>query len=260
MRIVLLGPPGAGKGTQAKQLVSKYGIVPLSTGDMLRAAVAAGTPIGLKAKDIMARGELVPDDLVVAIVADRIGQTDARNGFILDGFPRTVPQAEALDRMLANKGLILDSVIQLKVDEDMLLGRIEKRAAETQARGEPARTDDNPAVLKKRLTGYHALTAPLAAYYAKKGKLLSIDGMASIPQVATAIDKALAQVAGRAGPSGPRAAERSKTATKVPAPSRSKSRKNLVKSAVRKKKTPVGGGPKQASRGGASRARPKSKA
>jgi adenylate kinase len=208
----------------------------------------------------MARGELVPDDVVVAIVADRIDQPDARNGFILDGFPRTVPQAEALDRMLANKGLTLDSVIQLKVDEGMLLGRIERRAAEAQARGEPARTDDNPAVLKKRLTGYHTQTAPLAAYYAKKGKLLSIDGMASIPQVAIAIDKALAQVARRTGSSGARARKRSKTATKAPAPSRSKSRKNLVKSAVRKKKTPAIRGSKPASRGGASRARPKSKA
>src|SRR4051794_37686414 len=127
MRIVLLGPPGAGKGTQAKELVSKYGIVQLSTGDMLRAAVAAGTPVGLKAKDIMARGELVPDDVVVAIVDDRIEQPDARNGFILDGFPRTVPQAEALDRMLNSKGIRLDAVVEIKVDPDILLRRIETR-------------------------------------------------------------------------------------------------------------------------------------
>ena len=158
---MLLGPPGAGKGTQAKELVSKYGIVQLSTGDMLRAAVAAGTPIGLKAKDIMARGALVPDEVVVAIVSDRIDQADAKRGFILDGFPRTVPQAEALDRMLDEKGLRLDGVVALEVDPDILVRRIASRVEEMKARGEPLRADDNPEVLKQRLAAYQTQTAPL---------------------------------------------------------------------------------------------------
>jgi adenylate kinase len=191
MRLMLLGPPGAGKGTQARRLVEKYGIVQLSTGDMLRAAIAAGTPVGLKAKDIMARGELVPDDVVVAIVADRIDQPDAQNGFILDGFPRTVPQAEALDRMLTEKGLKLDAVIELKVDEGILIRRIENRVAETKARGEPLRPDDDPQVLKRRLQAYRGQTAPLIAYYAGKKMLRTIDGMASIEAVAAAIDRTL---------------------------------------------------------------------
>ena len=144
MRLILLGPPGAGKGTQAQRLVEKCAIVQLSTGDMLRAAVQAGTPVGRKAKDIMARGDLVPDDVVVAIVSDRIDQPDARNGFILDGFPRTVPQAEALDRMLAAKGMQLDGVIEIKVDEKALLDRIETRIGQMRARGEKIRADDNP--------------------------------------------------------------------------------------------------------------------
>jgi adenylate kinase len=197
MRIVLLGPPGAGKGTQAKGLVEKYGIVQLSTGDMLRAAVAAGTPIGLKAKDIMARGELVPDEVVVGIVSDRIDQPDARNGFILDGFPRTVPQAEALDRMLAKKKLRLDAVIELKVDHDILVRRIENRVEQMKLRGEPLRADDNPEILKQRLGAYEAQTAPLVTYYKGMGALRTVDGMASITDVTAAVGRALADAAFR---------------------------------------------------------------
>jgi len=197
MRIVLLGPPGAGKGTQAKELVTKHGIVQLSTGDMLRAAVAAGTPVGLKAKDIMARGDLVPDEIVVAIVSDRIGQPDAKRGFILDGFPRTVPQAAALDRMLAKKGLSLDAVVELKVDPDILVRRIANRVEQMKLRGESLRPDDNSEVLKQRLAAYAAQTAPLVEYYRGQGSLRSIDGMASIEDVASAIGRALADAAFR---------------------------------------------------------------
>jgi adenylate kinase len=200
MRLILLGPPGAGKGTQAQRLVARYGLVQLSTGDMLRAAVNAGTPVGLRAKDIMARGELVPDDVVVAIVSDRIDQPDARNGFILDGFPRTVPQAHALDRMLAEKDSKLDAVVELKVDEGILLDRINKRIAETKARGEALRADDDPEVLKRRLGAYRDQTEPLIAYYRLQSVLRSVDGMAPIPEVAKAIDKALEAPAAKQAP------------------------------------------------------------
>jgi adenylate kinase len=193
MRLVLLGPPGCGKGTQSLRLTEKYGIVQLSTGDMLRAAVKAGTPVGLKARDLMARGELVPDDVVVSIVADRIEQPDARNGFILDGFPRTVPQAEALARMLAQKGIGLDAAIELKVDEGILIERIDIRRKEMEARGETIRPDDNPETLKKRVHAYLAQTAPLVPYYSERGLLRTIDGMASIPEVSAAIDRVLSK-------------------------------------------------------------------
>jgi adenylate kinase len=192
MRLILLGPPGAGKGTQAQRLVAKHGIVQLSTGDMLRAAVAAGTPVGLKAKAIMDRGDLVSDEVVVAIIADRIGQADAKRGFVLDGFPRTVPQAEALDRLLAERGLKLDAVIELKVDERILLQRIETRVAEMVARGEKVRADDNPDALKKRLDAYRLQTEPLAAYYARTGQLRTVDGMAPIDDVTGQIGSVLA--------------------------------------------------------------------
>jgi len=191
MRLILLGPPGAGKGTQAQRLVEKHGIVQLSTGDMLRAAVKAGTSVGLQAKDIMDRGEFVPDDVVIKIVSDRIDQPDARKGFILDGFPRTVPQAIALDRMLKEKNLKLDAVIELKVDPGVLQKRIATRIAEAKARGEALRGDDDPEKLKTRVEIYHEKTAPLVDYYLLEGKLKSVDGMASIPEVTSAIDRAL---------------------------------------------------------------------
>jgi adenylate kinase len=193
MRLILLGPPGAGKGTQAQQLVAKYGIVQLSTGDMLRAAVKAGTSLGLKVGDIMARGALCPDEIVVSIVEQRIAEPDARKGFILDGFPRTEPQAEALDRMLAKHGTALDAVIELKVDEAALIRRIESRIAETTARGEALRPDDNPDVLRRRLEAYRQQTAPLIAYYRGRGVLRTVDGMAPIAKVAAAIETVLAE-------------------------------------------------------------------
>jgi adenylate kinase len=242
MRIVLLGPPGAGKGTQAKELVSKYGIVQLSTGDMLRAAVAAGTPIGLRAKDIMARGELVPDDVVVGIVSDRIDQPDARNGFILDGFPRTVPQAEALDRMLADKKLRLDAVIEFKVDSDILVRRIENRVEQAKLRGEPLRPDDNPEVLKQRLAAYEAQTAPLVTYYNGKGALRTVDGMASVSDVAAAIGRALADAAFR--PVDP-----TRRAASVPRKAASSAgKKALAKAKSVSRSTPKGGKPAKAAR------------
>src|SRR5690349_1729686 len=165
MRLILLGPPGAGKGTQAQRLVHKHGIVQLSTGEMLRAAVAAGTPIGLKAKDIMASGALVPDEVVVGIIADRIEEPDAKKGFILDGFPRTVPQAAALDDLLKKKHLKLDAVVELRVNESALLERVETRVAQMRERGEEVRIDDTPEVLSKRLANYRAQTEPLVHYY-----------------------------------------------------------------------------------------------
>ncbi len=191
MRLVLLGPPGAGKGTQGDRLIERHGIVRLSTGDMLRAAVKAETPVGLKAKDIMARGDLVSDDIVIAIIGDRLKEADVQKGFILDGFPRTVAQAEALDKLLAAQGIRLDAVVELKVDEGALLKRIETRIAEMTARGEAVRADDNPEALKKRLDAYRSQTAPLSAYYKAKGSLLEIDGMAPIPEVEKAIDAGL---------------------------------------------------------------------
>ncbi|MBR0915901.1 adenylate kinase [Bradyrhizobium japonicum] len=191
MRIILLGPPGSGKGTQAQLLVQRYGIVQLSTGEMLRAAVAAGTPVGLKAKEIMASGGLVPDEIVVGIISDRIDQPDAKNGFILDGFPRTVPQAEALDDLLKHKHLKLDAVVELRVNESALLSRVETRVAQMRERGEEVRVDDTPEVLTKRLASYRSQTEPLIHYYSERRKLSTIDGMMAIDEVTRAIHRQL---------------------------------------------------------------------
>lgn len=214
MRLILLGPPGAGKGTQAQRLVEKYGIVQLSTGDMLRAAVAAETPIGLKAKDIIASGGLVSDEIVVGIISDRIEQPDARNGFILDGFPRTVPQAEALDRLLKEKGLKLDAVIELRVNEAVLLQRVETRIAQMQARGEAIRADDNAEALAKRLEAYRAQTEPLVHYYSDKRALATVDGMASIDEVTAQIGRILEVQAQKPAKKASRSAKRAAAAVR----------------------------------------------
>lgn len=187
MRLILLGPPGAGKGTQSAKLVERFGIAQLSTGEMLRAAVKAGTPVGLQAKTIMDAGGLVSDDVVVGIIAERIEEADCKKGFILDGFPRTVGQAEALDVMLKAKHLKLDHVIELKVDENALIKRVENRVAEMTDRGEPVRADDNPESFKKRLIVYREQTAPVSAFYAKKKRLDVVDGMKAVEDVAAAI-------------------------------------------------------------------------
>jgi adenylate kinase len=194
MRLILLGPPGAGKGTQAQRLVHRHGIVQLSTGEMLRAAVAAQTPVGLKAKDIMASGALVPDDIVIGIISDRLDQPDARKGFILDGFPRTVPQAQALDDLLKKKHMKLDAVVELRVNESALLARVESRVAEMRARGEEVRIDDTPEVLSKRLASYRSLTEPLIHYYSERRKLLTVDGMMTIEHVTREINRILAAI------------------------------------------------------------------
>jgi adenylate kinase len=191
MRLILLGPPGAGKGTQAQRLLHHYGIIQLSTGEMLRAAVAAQTPVGLKAKDIMASGGLVPDEIVVGIISDRLDQPDAARGFILDGFPRTVPQAQALDDLLKKKHIKLDAVVELRVNESALLQRVETRVAEMRARGEEVRIDDTPEVLSKRLASYRSLTEPLIHYYSERRKLLTVDGMMTIEHVTREIYRIL---------------------------------------------------------------------
>ena len=191
MRLVLLGPPGAGKGTQAARLVEKFGLLHLSTGDMLRAAAEAGTPTGLAAKEIMARGDLVPDEVVVKIIEDRIAEKDAANGFVLDGFPRTVAQAQSLDAMLAAKSQKLDAVVELEVDAEKLVDRIVKRAEEAKRAGLTVRKDDDPAVFATRLAAYRAQTAPVSAYYRGTGLLKAVNGMEPIDAVTRALGTAL---------------------------------------------------------------------
>jgi adenylate kinase len=262
MRLILLGPPGSGKGTQAQRLVQRYDILQLSTGEMLRAAVAAQTPIGLQAKDIMASGGLVSDEIVVGIISDRVDQPDARNGFILDGFPRTVPQAEALDDLLKHKHLKLDAVVELRVNESALLERVEKRAAETRARGEEVRLDDTPEVLIKRLAAYRSQTEPLIHYYSERRKLLTVDGMMTIEEVTREIGRILHAIgaadskaskkAGAAKRSGGTAGKAAKKAAGGASKSASKGRSG-AKKAVKAAKKPAPR-PLKRSAGGAKKA------
>jgi len=231
MRLILLGPPGAGKGTQAQRLINRYGIVQLSTGEMLRAAVAAQTPVGLRAKDIMASGNLVPDDIVIGIISDRLDEPDAKKGFILDGFPRTVPQAEALDELLKKKHLKLDAVVELRVNESALLARVETRVAEMRARGEEVRIDDTPEVLTKRLASYRALTEPLIHYYSESRKLLTVDGMMTIELVTQEINRILAAIGATEAKNPKKAARPAKRARKPAARKAAKSAGNTGRAA-----------------------------
>jgi adenylate kinase len=237
MRLILLGPPGAGKGTQAQRLVQKYGIIQLSTGEMLRAAVAAQTPVGLQAKDIMASGALVPDEIVIGIISDRLDQPDMKNGFILDGFPRTVPQAAALDELLKKKHIKLDAVVELRVNESALLQRVENRVAEMRARGEEVRIDDTPEVLAKRLAQYRSLTEPLIHYYSERRKLLTVDGMMTIEQVTREINRILAAIGATEAKVAAKAAARKASARKAqPAKAAKKAAKPARKAAKATKK------------------------
>jgi len=185
MNLILFGPPGAGKGTQAKRLVSERGMVQLSTGDMLRAAKASGSELGRRASAIMDAGQLVPDEVVIDLIEQRLEEAERAGGAIFDGFPRTVAQAEALDRMLDRRGRRIDAVIRLKVDEAALLARIEKRW------NEEHRRDDDPEVFKTRLQAYNDQTAPLLPYYTAKGTLFEVDGMARVEEVAGEIGAVL---------------------------------------------------------------------
>ncbi len=234
MRLILLGPPGSGKGTQAQRLVKRYGIVQLSTGELLRAAVAAQTPVGLKAKDIMASGALVPDDIVVGIISDRLDQPDAKKGFILDGFPRTVPQAEALDELLKKKHMV------------------ESRVAEMRARGEEVRIDDTPEVLTTRLASYRSQTEPLIHYYSERRKLLTVDGMMTIEHVTREVSRILAAIGAveakasgkpgavkRTAPTGARKASKSAARGARPAGKGAKASRKVGKLASKRAKKPI---------------------
>ena len=251
MRLILLGPPGSGKGTQAQRLVHRHGIVQLSTGEMLRAAAAAGTPVGLQAKEIMANGGLVPDEIVVGIIADRIEEPDAKKGFILDGFPRTVPQAEALDELLRKRHLKLDAVVELRVNESALLARVEKRAEETRARGEEVRLDDTPEVLTRRLAQYRSLTEPLIHYYSERRKLLTVDGMMTIEHVTREINRILTAL----GALEPKEHEEPKSASKA-----SKTAKKTAKKATKKADESAKMAAKPARKGAKAASKPVSKA
>jgi adenylate kinase len=247
MRLILLGPPGAGKGTQAQRLVNKHGIIQLSTGEMLRAAVAAGTPIGLQAKDIMASGALVPDEIVIGIISDRLDQPDMKKGFILDGFPRTVPQAAALDDLLKKKHIRLDAVVELRVNESALLNRVETRVAEMRTRGEEVRVDDTPEVLSKRLASYRTLTEPLIHYYSERRKLLTVDGMMTIEHVTREINRILAAIGAvepkpakrSAKPSARKGAPAKRAATPGKAKKPAKAARKAAKPASRAVKKPA---------------------
>jgi adenylate kinase len=194
VNLIVLGPPGAGKGTQARRLAERHGVAQISTGDMLRAEVAAGSTIGREAKAVMESGQLVSDDIIIRMLGKRVDEPDAANGFILDGFPRTVPQAEALDDLLRKKHMRLDAVIELRVNESALLSRVETRVVEMRARGEEVRIDDTPEVLSKRLASYRSLTEPLIHYYSERRKLLTVDGMMTIEHVTREITRILAAI------------------------------------------------------------------
>ncbi|MBA4036943.1 MAG: adenylate kinase [Bradyrhizobium sp.] len=248
MRLILLGPPGAGKGTQAQRLVQKYGIIQLSTGEMLRAAVAAETPVGLQAKDLMANGSLVPDKIVIGIISDRLDQPDMKNGFILDGFPRTVPQAAALDELLKKKHIKLDAVVELRVNESALLDRVEARVAEMRARGEEVRIDDTPEVLAKRLANYRTLTEPLIHYYSERRKLLTVDGMMTIEHVTREINRILSAIGAVEPKGGAKAAAPARKAMKAARKTARPAGKKAAKTARKAPKT-AGKAGKAASRG-----------
>jgi adenylate kinase len=234
MRLILLGPPGSGKGTQAQRLVHKHGIVQLSTGEMLRAAVAARTPVGIEAQTVMAGGGLVPDEIVVGIISDRIDQPDAARGFILDGFPRTVPQAEALDELLKKKHIKLDAVVELRVNESALLQRVETRVAEMRTRGEEVRIDDTPEVLTKRLASYRSQTEPLIHYYSERRKLLTVDGMMTIEHVTREINRILAAIGAVEAKAAKKAAKAAAGRAAKPARKRASASGNSARKAAKK--------------------------